>query len=66
MDFEYESEDEADVTLVSQLSMDRLQMIESLANHWEGEWAGNFETYFYDHGNNDAMQSVKVCAEPIL
>ncbi|OXA53187.1 LARGE xylosyl- and glucuronyltransferase 2 [Folsomia candida] len=36
LDFEYESEDEADVTLVSQLSMDRLQMIESLANHWEG------------------------------
>ena len=40
LDYEYEPAevaDESDVTLVAQLSMDRLQMIESLANHWEGK-----------------------------
>ena len=40
LDYEYEPAevaDESDVTLVAQLSMDRLQMIEALANHWEGK-----------------------------
>jgi len=36
LDYEYESEEESDVTLVAQLSMDRLQMIEPLVKHWEG------------------------------
>ncbi|KAG8224788.1 hypothetical protein J437_LFUL002233 [Ladona fulva] len=30
------SSDEFDVTLVAQLSMDRLQMVEALCKHWEG------------------------------
>ncbi|KAG8224789.1 hypothetical protein J437_LFUL002234 [Ladona fulva] len=29
------SSDEFDVTLVAQLSMDRLQMVEALCKHWE-------------------------------
>jgi len=39
LDYDYETDDSegSDVTLVAQLSMDRLQMIESLAKHWEGE-----------------------------
>ena len=37
IDYEYESTDSKnDVTLVAQLSMDRLQMIEELAKHWRG------------------------------
>jgi len=41
LDYDYEQDttdgsSEWDVTLVAQLSMDRLQMIESLAKHWEG------------------------------
>ncbi|KAM9309758.1 xylosyl- and glucuronyltransferase LARGE1 isoform 4-T4 [Pholidichthys leucotaenia] len=35
--YEYEpSSDNADVTLVAQLSMDRLQMLEAICKHWEG------------------------------
>ena len=38
LDYEYEpTSDGNDVTLVAQLSMDRLQMVESLCKHWEGE-----------------------------
>lgn len=36
IDYEYESRDPNDVTLVAQLSMDRLQMIEEIAKHWKG------------------------------
>ncbi|GLH01119.1 Glycosyltransferase-like protein LARGE1 [Gryllus bimaculatus] len=37
LDYEYEpSPDGFDVTLVAQLSMDRLQMVEALCKHWEG------------------------------
>lgn len=36
IDYEYESKDPNDVTLVAQLSMDRLQMIEEIAKHWKG------------------------------
>lgn len=37
LDYDYEpSIDGADVTLVAQLSMDRLQMVENLLKHWEG------------------------------
>ncbi|KAI1301775.1 LARGE xylosyl- and glucuronyltransferase 2 [Halotydeus destructor] len=37
IDYEYEPSPEGnDVTLVAQLSMDRLQMVESLCKHWEG------------------------------
>lgn len=37
IEFDYEqSPDGNDVTLVAQLSMDRLQMVESLCEHWEG------------------------------
>lgn len=36
IDYEYESKDPNDVTLVAQLSMDRLQMIEELSKHWQG------------------------------
>ncbi|XP_075591933.1 xylosyl- and glucuronyltransferase LARGE2s [Dermatophagoides farinae] len=37
IEFEYEpSPDGNDVTLVAQLSMDRLQMVEALCEHWEG------------------------------
>ena len=37
IDFDYEPSPEGnDVTLVAQLSMDRLQMVESLCKHWEG------------------------------
>ncbi|KAK6637777.1 Xylosyl- and glucuronyltransferase large2 [Polyplax serrata] len=37
LDYDYEpSSDGADVTLVAQLSMDRLQMVENLLKHWEG------------------------------
>ncbi|XP_043963504.1 LARGE xylosyl- and glucuronyltransferase 1 isoform X1 [Gambusia affinis] len=35
--YEYESSsDQSDVTLVAQLSMDRLQMLEAICKHWEG------------------------------
>uniref|UniRef100_A0AAR2JT64 LARGE xylosyl- and glucuronyltransferase 1 n=1 Tax=Pygocentrus nattereri TaxID=42514 RepID=A0AAR2JT64_PYGNA len=35
--YEYEpSADQSDVTLVAQLSMDRLQMLEAICKHWEG------------------------------
>ncbi|KAF7228771.1 xylosyl- and glucuronyltransferase LARGE1 [Nothobranchius furzeri] len=35
--YEYEpSSDSTDVTLVAQLSMDRLQMLEAICKHWEG------------------------------
>ncbi|KAM9845588.1 xylosyl- and glucuronyltransferase LARGE1 isoform 2-T2 [Aulostomus maculatus] len=35
--YEYEpSSDKTDVTLVAQLSMDRLQMLEAICKHWEG------------------------------
>lgn len=38
LDYEYEpSADGYDVTLVAQLSMDRLQMAEALCKHWEGK-----------------------------
>uniref|UniRef100_A0A8C9SXN7 LARGE xylosyl- and glucuronyltransferase 2 n=1 Tax=Scleropages formosus TaxID=113540 RepID=A0A8C9SXN7_SCLFO len=30
------AEDDTDVTLVAQLSIDRLQMLEAICNHWEG------------------------------
>jgi glycosyltransferase-like protein LARGE len=33
------SSDGYDVTLVAQLSMDRLQMVEALCKHWEGKSA---------------------------
>lgn len=37
IDYSYEPSPEGnDVTLVAQLSMDRLQMVESLCKHWEG------------------------------
>ena len=35
-DYEVDPEKQNDVTLVAQLSMDRLQMIQALAKHWEG------------------------------
>ncbi|XP_036391265.1 LARGE xylosyl- and glucuronyltransferase 2-like isoform X2 [Megalops cyprinoides] len=37
LQYEYTpTEDDADVTLVAQLSIDRLQMLEAICNHWEG------------------------------
>ncbi|XP_026995629.2 xylosyl- and glucuronyltransferase LARGE2s [Tachysurus fulvidraco] len=37
LEYEYTStEDDTDVTLVAQLSMDRLQMLEAICKHWEG------------------------------
>ncbi|KAJ8247698.1 hypothetical protein GJAV_G00249290 [Gymnothorax javanicus] len=37
LQYEYTpTEDDSDVTLVAQLSMDRLQMLEAICNHWEG------------------------------
>ncbi|KAM6942938.1 xylosyl- and glucuronyltransferase LARGE2s isoform 1-T2 [Xenentodon cancila] len=37
LQYEYTpTEDDADVTLVAQLSMDRLQMLEAICKHWEG------------------------------
>ncbi|KAG7473656.1 hypothetical protein MATL_G00098180 [Megalops atlanticus] len=37
LQYEYApTEDDADVTLVAQLSIDRLQMLEAICNHWEG------------------------------
>ncbi|KAJ8340527.1 hypothetical protein SKAU_G00351600 [Synaphobranchus kaupii] len=37
LQYEYTpKEDDNDVTLVAQLSMDRLQMLEAICNHWEG------------------------------
>ena len=36
MDYSYNSTGVSDVTLVAQLSLDRLQLIESLCKHWEG------------------------------
>ncbi|KAG5848909.1 xylosyl- and glucuronyltransferase LARGE2s [Anguilla rostrata] len=37
LQYEYTpTEDDNDVTLVAQLSMDRLQMLEAICNHWEG------------------------------
>ena len=35
VDYSYEPQED-DVTLVAQLSMDRLQMLETICNHWEG------------------------------
>lgn len=43
LDYDYELDpvkEGNDVTLVAQLSMDRLQMIQELAKHWEGKWSG--------------------------
>lgn len=34
-----------DVTLVAQLSMDRLQMLEMLCQYWEGTWLNNYGLY---------------------
>lgn len=37
LEFEYQaSPDECDITLVAQLSMDRLQMVEMLSEYWDG------------------------------
>ncbi|KAJ8272340.1 hypothetical protein COCON_G00111990 [Conger conger] len=37
LQYEYTpTEDDNDITLVAQLSMDRLQMLEAICNHWEG------------------------------
>ncbi|KAK2848288.1 hypothetical protein Q7C36_009970 [Tachysurus vachellii] len=37
LEYEYTStDDDTDVTLVAQLSMDRLQMLEAICKHWEG------------------------------
>ena len=36
VDFDYKSNDPSDVTLIAQLSMDRLQMLGPLFHHWEG------------------------------
>ncbi|KAM9481796.1 xylosyl- and glucuronyltransferase LARGE2s isoform 1-T5 [Clarias gariepinus] len=37
LEYEYTStEDDTDITLVAQLSMDRLQMLEAICKHWEG------------------------------
>ena len=39
VDFEYDSNDaENDVTFVSQLSIDRLHLIENLCQQWKGNW----------------------------
>lgn len=38
LDYDFEpSTDGSDVTLVAQLSMDRLQMVEMLCKHWDGQ-----------------------------
>lgn len=37
MEFAYSHKDSYDVTLVAQLSMDRLQFVEELSSHWEGK-----------------------------
>lgn len=38
LDYDFEpSTDGGDVTLVAQLSMDRLQMVEMLCKHWDGK-----------------------------
>lgn len=36
LDFHYEPLDDADVTLAVQMSMDRIQFLEELCNHWKG------------------------------
>lgn len=36
LDYEFTKHDEYDVTLVAQLSMDRLQMIEAICKQWSG------------------------------
>ena len=36
VDYKYQSSSDNDVTLVAQLSMDRLQMLEPLCEHWSG------------------------------
>ena len=36
MDYSFEQTAEIDVTLIAQLSMDRLHMVEELCDHWEG------------------------------
>lgn len=36
LQYEYPQTDQTDVTLVAQLSMDRLQMLEAICKHWEG------------------------------
>jgi glycosyltransferase-like protein LARGE len=42
LDYDYEPESDGyDVTLVAQLSMDRLQMVEALSKHWEGKFYVN-------------------------
>lgn len=39
LDFNYQSSpDECDITLVAQLSMDRLQMVEMLCEYWDGNY----------------------------
>ena len=36
LDYSYHGDSVWDVTLVAQLSMDRLQMLETICRHWEG------------------------------
>jgi glycosyltransferase-like protein LARGE len=44
LEFEYQaSPDECDITLVAQLSMDRLQMVEMLCEYWDGNTTNTYE-----------------------
>ena len=42
VDYKYSSDDEFDVTLVAQLSTDRLMMLEQLCQHWDGPMSISF------------------------
>lgn len=66
LDYEYRNEfvagQDSDVTLVAQLSMDRLQMVESLAKHWEGIFLYNKIIII----SINFCQSIKYFLMPIL
>lgn len=61
LEFEYEaSPDECDITLVAQLSMDRLQMVEMLCEYWDGNiiFCVQRTTYTYTYYINNILLSL--------
>ena len=62
LNYSYVSEDESDVTLVAQLSVDRLHMLESLCTHW----AGPLSVALYASDAEMRPVSAHIAASPIL
>ncbi|XP_077292472.1 xylosyl- and glucuronyltransferase LARGE2s-like [Arctopsyche grandis] len=61
MEFAYSHKDSYDVTLVAQLSMDRLQFVEELSSHWEGPMSLAF--YISDAESQELLTFVEDWSE---